>query len=74
MVVVAEGKGLVYSDEQVTFALAILRSSTLATNAAHGIWSATVNGYAHLKISEDEVREMIKVWNVRRNAPSQEQG
>jgi len=44
MAKVAERKGLVYRNEQVAYALTILKSRELAMNGPHGVWSRCRRG------------------------------
>jgi hypothetical protein len=73
-VVIADRKGLVYRDEQVTNALTILKSNELASNVTNGYWSATSGGAERSKITKHEAQEFVTGWrnrmrNARRRRP-----
>jgi len=65
MAKVAARKDLVYRDEQVSYALAILKMHGLAMNVSYGIWSTTGEGAAHSKIAKEEALKFTRDWKVR---------
>jgi len=65
MVKVAARKKLVYRDEQVSYALAILKMHGLAINVSYGIWSTTTEGATHPKIAKKQALEFTRAWKVR---------
>jgi hypothetical protein len=58
MVTVADHKKLVYNDDAVTRALAILKWHNLAMNAERGFWSARSEESEHLRITAAQAREL----------------
>jgi hypothetical protein len=58
MVTVADQKKLVYNDDAVTRALAILKWHNLAMNAERGFWSARSEESEHLRITAAQAREL----------------
>jgi len=65
MVKVAARKELVYRDEQVAYAVAILKMHGLAINVSYGIWSTTGEGAAHPRIAKEEALKFTRDWKVR---------
>ena len=65
MVKVADQKELVYREEQVAYALTILKLQGLAVNATYGIWSTTTEGATHPKIAEKQALEFTRNWKLR---------
>ena len=65
MVKVAAQKELVYRDEQVAYALTILKLHGLAVNLTFGVWSTTPAGASSPKITVQQALEFTRNWKVQ---------